>query len=50
MVQKPNRLVNFITSERSQKLWGILTWPNQDVQMNMTGICEHDPKINNNEH
>ena len=29
---------------------GMLTWPIQDDQMNMTQICEHDWKIHNNEH
>ena len=28
---------------------GILTWPNQDDQIKMTEIGEHDRKIHNNE-
>ena len=28
---------------------GLFTWPNQDDQMNMTKISEHDQKIDNDE-
>ena len=28
---------------------GLFTWPNQDDQMNMTEISEHDWKIDNDE-
>ena len=30
-----------------KKLRGILTWPNEDDQMNLTQICEHDRKNDN---
>ena len=29
--------------------WGLFTWRNQDDQMNMTEIGEHDQKIDNDE-
>ena len=30
--------------------WRVFTWPNQDDQMNMTEISEHDQKIYTDEH
>ena len=46
-VTSEQRIQIFINRENrgKKKSWGLFTWPNQDDQMNMTEIGEHDRKI-----